>query len=135
MAARVTVFRTRRHVEVVGVSCPPDGRATLRLGLHPFDEFIEQAGTERMLLNGDQLHLTTPHRLATAPNFTRCSRVRISQCGVTNWNLGTASYAMISNSVNLVTFENSQVNQALSVEVTIAKDVPSRWQATRQLTG
>jgi hypothetical protein len=24
---------------------------------------------------------------------------------VTNWNLGTASYAMISNSVNLVTFE------------------------------
>jgi hypothetical protein len=60
MAARVTVFRTRRHVEVVGVSCPPDGRTTLRLGLRPFDEFIEQAGTERMLLNGDQLHLTTP---------------------------------------------------------------------------
>jgi hypothetical protein len=58
-----------------------------------------------MLLNGDQLHLTTPHRLAMAPNFTRCSRARISQCGATNWNLGTASYAMISNSVNLVTFE------------------------------
>ena len=105
MAARMTVFRTRRHVEVVGVSCPPDGRTTLRVDLHPFDEFIEHARTERVLLNRDQLHLTTPHRLAMAPNLTRCSRVRIARGYVTNWNLGTASYAMISNSVNLVTFE------------------------------
>ena len=79
MAARMTVFRTRRHVEVVGVSCPPDGRTTLRVDLHPFDEFIEHARTERVLLNRDQLHLTTPHRLAMAPNLTRCSRVRIAR--------------------------------------------------------
>jgi hypothetical protein len=43
--------------------------------------------------------------LAMAPNLTRCSGVRIARGYVTNWNLGTASYAMISKSVNLVTFE------------------------------
>ena len=61
MTARMTVFRTRRHVEVVGVSCPPDGRTTLRVDFHPFDEFIEHARMGRVLLNPDQLHLTTPH--------------------------------------------------------------------------
>jgi hypothetical protein len=63
MAARMTVFRTRRHVEVVGVSCLPDGRTTLRVNLHPFDGFIEHARMGRVLLNHDQLHLTIPHRL------------------------------------------------------------------------
>ena len=99
MAARMTVFRTRRHVEVVGVSCLPDGRTTLRVDSHPFDEVIEHARMGRVLLNRDQLHLTTPYRLAMATNLTRCSRVRIARPCVTNWNLGTASYAMISNIV------------------------------------
>jgi hypothetical protein len=87
---------------------------------------------ERMLLNGDQLHLT---RLAMAPNFTRCSRVRISQCDMTNWNLGTASYAMISNSVNLVTFETPKSTRPSAWKSRLRRTFPPRWQATRQLTG
>ena len=110
MTARMTVFRTRRHVEAVGVSGLPDRCTTLRVDLHPFDEFIERARMERVLLNCDQLHVATPHRLAMAPNLTRSAASESRACA-TNWNLGIASYAMISNFMNLVTFETCRSNE------------------------